>query len=101
MHPTTGHPANAQSSTAAQNHAAQQQPVSSLGAGQNTTGEEQLNALFDLFIKSGLYLRAWSKRTVRTYKQAFASFTQFLDEQRRQEQGTSASSAENKPETPR
>lgn len=34
----------------------------------------RIDDLRDAFLKQGLYLRNWSPRTVRTYKQAFSSF---------------------------
>lgn len=33
---------------------------------------------FDDFIKQGVYLRGWSKKTVRTYKQGLNAFQQSL-----------------------
>lgn len=38
----------------------------------------RIELLFADFIRTGLYLRNWSPRTVRTYKQAFSSFQQSL-----------------------
>ena len=41
----------------------------------------RIDDLSEAFIKQELYLRNWSRRTVRTYRQAFSSFQQSQKEE--------------------